>query len=159
MLRLALAKRHTVRSRRIRVVKKLFFKKLNGPFMAVLLLVVQMHLCSPTFRFADGRECATCPTLLHPAVPESASVNSPDQHGDCHDCCSLNSCQDESHAQATLLSQSAPSFAIDIPKSVELPTEWVIETPCTIVHFIGGCPPTGPPLDTSPRGPPFFQVV
>ena len=141
------------------MVKQLFVKKLIGPLMAVLLLGVQMHLCSPTFQYADGRQCETCPTLSHPETPESSSAFLTDGHGDCHDCCVLTSCHDEEPTQSNLLSQSAPSLAIDIPKSVELPTEWVIETPRSIVPFIEGCPPTGPPLDTSPRGPPFIQVV
>lgn len=141
------------------MVKQLFVKKLIGPLMAVLLLGVQMHLCSPTFQYADGRQCETCPTLSHPETSESSSTFLTDGHGDCHDCCVLTSCHDEEPTQSDLLNQSAPSLAIDIPKSVELPTEWVIETPRSIVLFIEGCPPTGPPLDTSPRGPPFFQVV
>ena len=141
------------------MVKQLFVKKLIGPLMAVLLLGVQMHLCSPTFQYADGRQCETCPTLSHPETPESSSAFLTDGHGDCHDCCVLTSCHDEEPTQSDLLSQSAPSMVIDIPKSVELPTGWVVESPRSMVPLIEGCPPTGPPGDTSPRGPPFLQVV
>lgn len=127
--------------------------------MVVLLLGAQMHLCSPTFQYADGRQCETCPTLSHLETPESSHELLTDAHGDCHDCCVLTSCHDVEPTQSDLLSQSAPSLAMVIPKSVELPSGWVVEAPRSIVLFIEGCPPTGPPLDTSPRGPPFFQVV
>jgi len=141
------------------VVKQLPVKKLIGLLMAVLLLGVQLHLCSPTFQFADGRQCETCPTLSHPETPESSGAFLTDGHGDCHDCCALTSCHDDEYTQSDLLSQSAPSLVIDIPKSVELPSEWEVETPLSIALLIEGCPSTGPPLDTSPRGPPFLQVV
>lgn len=157
--RLVAASRHTNESLRFSVVKLLFVKKFIGTLMAVLLLGVQMHLCSPTFQFADGRQCETCPTLSHPETPESSRAFLTDGHGDCHDCCVLTACHDDETPQSDLLAQSAFSLVIDIPKSIELPTGWVVRTPRSTVHFIAGCPPTGPPGDASPRGPPFFQVV
>lgn len=141
------------------MVKQLFVKKLIGPLMAVVLLGVQMHLCSPTFQFADGRPCETCPTLSHPETPDTSPRLLADGHGDCHDCCVLTACHDEESTPSDQLSQSAPNLVIDLPKSVELPPEWVVETPPSNVLFVEGCPPTGPPLDKSPRGPPFLPVV
>lgn len=159
MRRMATAIRHTNESLRFFVVKLLFVKKFIGTLMAVLLLGVQMHLCSPTFQFADGRQCETCPTLSHPETAESSRAFLTDGHGDCHDCCVLTACHDDETPQSDLLAQSAFSLVIDIPKSIELPTGWVVRTSRSTVHFIAGCPPTGPPGDASPRGPPFFQVV
>jgi hypothetical protein len=63
-------------------------------FLSVVLLVAQFVCCQPSFVLPDGSKCAACPVLQHEDQKPDDELASQD-HGDCHDCCTLEACQGE----------------------------------------------------------------
>jgi hypothetical protein len=68
--------------------------RLLSVVLSVVLLAAQFVCCQPSFILPDGSECTTCLTLQELESSKSAGLTDAD-HGDCHDCCTLEACQGE----------------------------------------------------------------
>jgi len=118
--------------------------------LAWLIVLGQFHLCEPSYQFRDGRTCFTCPELSDlPTQLEDGS-----EHNDCHDCCEIRACDDESQQDLAL----ASSFSAEVV--LALPTVFELLLPARLIEFSvpvyqESAPPTGPPGICASRAPPF----
>lgn len=122
-----------------------------------LLMLGQVHLCEGSYQLPNGQACFACPELdrkscgdLKDRAPSFQAL-----HGDCHDCCVLSACDDNSSKSPVLASGWV---AFDIVAC--LPPNLEIAIPCGVlvglkpIH-IASAPITGPPSQKSSRAPPF----
>jgi hypothetical protein len=126
--------------------------------LAMLLVVANLHFCREQFFLPDGALCVTCPTLEHEnAETPSQALKASNDHGDCHDCCTVKPCDDETPddvaAQASslvipiaVLAERAPTLRLPLIELV--PCEYLV---------LAGHPPTGPPIEILGRGPPSIS--
>ncbi|MFZ4507658.1 MAG: hypothetical protein ACOYON_08200 [Fimbriimonas sp.] len=123
-----------------------------------LLVLPQIHWCPPSFRLLDGSPCFTCPSLTQIEAAQDEHQNlASGEHGDCHDCCTLQACEKETKAQPNLIQASL--LFIDIPPTIRIAIIRPPEVETSIPTFKAGCPPTGPPDESASRAPPFSQLV
>lgn len=128
--------------------------------IAIAIFLSPIHLCKTGFFLPNGDNCLACPTLNDSVSDHSdGTVLTTAEHKDCHDCCTLKSCNETGktkNVQATL----AP-----VQMVMAMPTEIVIESfealklPPIKPVFIEGCPSKGPPQACSSRAPPAFRTV
>jgi len=116
-----------------------------------LLAIGQAHLCNASYELPDGQTCLTCPTLedsdQHQETISEAS------HGDCHDCCVLNSCDGQDQKVKASLSGAAFSFDICLPQPLKIDFSALTLTVERQV-YIESAPSTGPPGRQNSRAPP-----
>jgi hypothetical protein len=117
--------------------------------LAWLIVLGQFHLCEPTYQFRDGRTCFTCPDLADAPTELADSV----VHNDCHDCCEIRACDDESPQDLAL----ATSFSADVVLAIPPVFEFLIPTrpiKFSVPVYQESAPPTGPPGICASRAPP-----
>jgi hypothetical protein len=118
--------------------------------LAWLIVLGQFHLCEPTYQFRDGLTCNTCPKLVD--APDDLADGS--VHNDCHDCCEIRACDDESLQDLAL----ATSFSADVVLAIPPVFEFRIPTrpiEFSVPVYQESAPPTGPPGICASRAPPF----
>ena len=132
-----------------------------GFLLILAITFAQVHLCEPSYRFADGNVCKTCPRLtdhsVEVLVPDSADLVS--AHGDCHDCCDLQSCDD--HAKSPQVARNNGSsfeFIVYIVPTFEFRFAKSIVVRPILVH-VESSSSTGPPGTKSSRAPPLTRLV
>jgi len=132
-----------------------------GFLLILAMTFAQIHLCEPSYRFTDGKVCQTCPSLTdHQTevfLPDSADLDS--VHGDCHDCCDLQSCND--HSKTPQVARSVGSIfefiAITVPP-FELGFSKSSGFQSALVHQ-DSSPTTGPPGTNTSRAPPVPRLA
>jgi len=119
------------------------------------LLISLVHACPPEYITAAGTDCTLCLGLDH----EDNATKNISSHGDCHDCCSIKSCDDQDRT----IIKAPGSFQFELvgvfptaPDVVTAPLADFVSSPLT---FDPGRPATGPPREQSSRAPPFFSLV
>ena len=131
-------------------------KQLPARWLMILCLVASLiHFCPPEYITQSGAECSVCAIQQH---DESLSAEAA-PHGDCHDCCSIKSCDDKAPSVAKSNSSLQFEFNILIPLSqveIALP---IVEDGNLHQEFNPATPATGPPLERSSRAPPVFRLV
>lgn len=119
-----------------------------------LLTLAQVHLCDASYVLPSGQTCLECPQLFHEIAPhEDASPELDASHGDCHDCCSIRSCDDHERAAKPSNSVNPVQFLAVLPNELVVFIPDSPEVRCIAVA-IESAPPTGPPSASSPRAPP-----
>lgn len=122
--------------------------------LAILLVLTQVHLCTPEYVLPNGLTCQTCPTL------KDKQTRIADTHGDCHDCCTIDAgCDQDDDNQKVVAApfHFDPPVALPSTLTLEIPTLGNETAPTPILEE--GCPPTGPPRDTASRAPPFSSLA
>lgn len=131
-----------------------------GFLLILAMTFAQVHLCEPSYRFADGKVCQTCPGLTdHQAEAFSGVIDLDSAHGDCHDCCDLQSCDD--HAKSPQVARNNGSsfeFVADIVPTFGLRFSKTTVNRPNLVH-VESSPTTGPPGTKSSRAPPLTRLV
>jgi len=127
-------------------------------FLLISVLVAgQIHLCQATYTLPDGRQCFECLTLDHNSLSESSLADQAltAQHGDCHDCCELQSCDDlgKSIQRATVASSFEFVATLNPLSDLRLAQPG---TMTLISIHVESAPSTGPPSKKSSRAPPSF---
>ena len=134
------------------------FARRGGLWLAgIFFLVAQFHVCVSQFVLPDGEVCRECPELSdHRPLPKHP-VLSAEKHGDCHDCCTVQACDDHSSKSPTAVhSPNLEWFGLVATKElVALPELTIIRA---TAPKLTGCPTTGPPLSASPRAPPASSL-
>lgn len=126
--------------------------------VAMLLIWVlffgQVHLCQAAYELPNGQKCAVCPQLTDPTESEphfeAKAVKS--SHGDCHDCCELDSCED--HGQAEQSKSQASFEFIDVPLPLGQIQFQRFHVNRSRPVYVASAPATGPPSPHSSRAPP-----
>ena len=124
-------------------------------FLILTFLLGQSHLCASEYVLPSGQVCPVCEKLVDsPKLKSSPPGNTlKARHGDCHDCCSIKTCdKDPQPVKADF--KSAPVFAALLPPtfvfvSVATP-EFRAELPPAVELYL----PHGPPTDRPSRAPP-----
>lgn len=138
-------------------------KELGGTLMLVMSLILglNLHFCMPKYELPNGKTCLVCPSLTdsHALTIESntdADISS--SHGDCHDCCKLESCHEDgtSKAQSFL---AGVSFVVDLPTPTLTFVDGIQLPNHATMPFLAGAPSTGPPSTDPSRAPPFFSIA
>lgn len=126
--------------------------------VAMLLIWVlffgQVHLCQASYQLPDGQKCAVCPQLIDTKSPQQRFDTDfvSDSHGDCHDCCELDSCDDHDQAEQ---SKSQPAFEfIDVPIPLKHIQFQRLQITAVRPVYVPSAPATGPPSPHSSRAPP-----
>lgn len=138
-------------------------KELGGTMMLVmsLFLGLNLHFCMPKYELPSGKTCLVCPTLPDSSlltVDEDNEAEIASSHGDCHDCCKLESCHEDgtSKAQSYL---AGVSFAVDLPTPTLIFVAAAHTSSGGSMPFLAGAPTTGPPSTDPSRAPPFFSIA
>jgi hypothetical protein len=117
-------------------------------WISLLLLSVlmpgQFHLCEASYRLPSGKVCAVCPQLVEDETHDIAA-----SHGDCHDCCTIQRCDDSASRNLS----SFTAFDLLLPVRVNLEVARLPEVTC-VANFVESAPATGPPGSQSSRAPP-----
>lgn len=120
-----------------------------------MLLVVQIHICQANYILPGGEVCEVCPKIAACDTSADAYVLTSSDHGDCHDCCQLQACDDSSSVKAPVASAPILSLDLDIPFLPAISIQTVEIETLTTHFFLEGAPPTGPPSPHRSRAPPF----
>jgi hypothetical protein len=131
--------------------------RLFQAFLIALLMSSQLHWCRPGYELPGGETCFTCPSLGH-EIEAVSKVVLQASHGDCHDCCTLNSCDRGDHPQAAKVITNPLSVDICLP----IPFEIVIhdfEVEFYSIPHVETAPAHGPPSFALSRGPPCFALA
>lgn len=134
-------------------------RALRTLFLLLTLLVGQSHLCAHEYVKPSGQICETCLVLddvpkpgIHPGASRLEVA-----HGDCHDCCTIRSCDNDSPT-AEADNKPAPFFPAILPPSL-------IFVPVVATEFRDARRPSvelylphGPPRERSARAPPVSFV-
>lgn len=127
----------------------------NRVFLAALLLLLQVHVCSAEYQLPDGRACSVCATLED---SHDASLSDSD-HGDCHDCCEISACEAADNDAGIRSASPLPTFSLCLTAIVSAPVFALVRVSNDPYGIAESYPPTGPPLLTVSRGPPFFSLA
>jgi len=126
--------------------------------LALVLIVANLHWCREQFFLPDGALCGTCPTLEHKdSLDFERALTATDNHGDCHDCCTIKPCDDETPDD---VAAKASSLTVHVavlsegPKTLPTILLGVVKREYLI---LAGHPPTGPPASIFGRGPPSLS--
>lgn len=131
-------------------------KQLPARWLMTFCLVASLiHFCPPEYITQSGAECSVCAIQQH---DESVSAEST-PHGDCHDCCSIKSCDDKAPSIAKSNSSLQFEFNFLIPLSPLQIAFPIIEEGSEYRDFNPATPATGPPLERPSRAPPVFRLV
>lgn len=125
--------------------------------LIVCCFIGQSHLCQYGFRLPDGTNCEECLTLQDVASP-SMELVSAGEHGDCHDCCVLDSCDDHSKMDAVAASTTYFPTVVDLPTSLPIQHYKRLNVVQPIGVHVDGTPANGPPRRTSSRAPPTNPI-
>lgn len=132
-----------------------------GFLLILAITLAQVHLCESSYRFADGKVCKTCPMLTDHSIEEflSDSAVLESGHGDCHDCCDLQSCDDHAKSPQTArnIGSSLEFIAYFVPTFEFRYSKSVVVRP--ILVYVESSPSTGPPGTKSSRAPPLTRLV
>ncbi len=127
--------------------------------LLLTLLVGQSHLCAHEYVKPSGQVCETCRALDDAPKPgiHPGSSRLQASHGDCHDCCTIRSCDNDSPtAEADF--KPAPSFPAILPPPLVfvlvIATEFRDIRPPSVELYL----PHGPPCERSARAPPVSFV-
>ena len=132
-----------------------------GFLLILAMTFAQVHLCEPSYRFADGKICQTCPSLTdHSVEALQADLSTIEPvHGDCHDCCDLLSCED--HDQTPQVGRTVGSsleFEVCIASTFEFKIS-KLGVPRSVFVHVESTPSTGPPGTNPSRAPPAPQLT
>lgn len=120
-----------------------------------VVAIAQAHLCQASYELPNGQLCQTCPKLDHLdklASPESLQAVGL-FHGDCHDCCRLQPCEDHGKDASTAPSPLSIQVVAIVSERIEFSfATTFVENSCAI--HVESAPSTGPPITTSSRAPP-----
>lgn len=131
------------------------FARRGGLWLAgIFFLVAQFHVCVSQFVLPDGEICRECPELSDRQPLPKQPVLTAEKHGDCHDCCTVQACDDHSSKSPTAIKTSPNLEWSGLLSSVEPFVAPDHVQPHTSAPRLTGCPTTGPPLPSSPRAPP-----
>lgn len=134
-------------------------RRLIAGVLAGLLVFASAHFCVSRFALPSGETCADCPTLADPVVPEILKGEVVTPHGDCHDCCTLEKCEDHDQGRANGSVPPTPEYASDLPsKASTAPATIVVGEWDRIVHTAGH-PAKGPPGAIRSRAPPRLRLA
>ena len=118
-----------------------------------IFLFSQLHICVSNYVTNMGVSCEKC-VQIEPNNDCDATLAS--SHGDCHDCCSLRSCEDGNQAVAKVVSGSSFELVVVLPAQVEVVIYQTFLGAAPAVPFDPSAPTTGPPLSRSSRAPPVI---
>jgi hypothetical protein len=116
-----------------------------------ILLLGQVHLCSTTYVTSAGKACVACDQIR---VTDDCAKSIAQSHGDCHDCCTIQSCEDGNQLVAKVVLASSFQIVAILPPSVEVISYRILSSQVISVPYDPGVPTTGPPLNKSSRAPP-----
>ena len=124
-----------------------------------LLVVAQAHFCAPQFVLPDGSVCTVCIELDHADELPGSDSRIDEAHNDCHDCCSLVTCDEEDQDEpATIPGSSTSIVGILNDQPAALPTI-IPDAPVARTVYVESCPINGPPRQLSSRAPPSLLTV
>ena len=118
--------------------------------LPALLLFAQWHVCASQYVLSSGDICRECLIL-----DDTSSNATEEAHGDCHDCCVIDTCE----ADEDVVKTTPPNFLFAEwrPLQPEVPLLEPL-TPRIAVSVVSRFA-TGPPRSRSSRAPPFFHFA
>ena len=118
------------------------------------VLLAQVHICPPIYITEQGTHCSACAVI---SEPDDCAQIIADPHGDCHDCCSIKSCDDGMTKQLLMLSSVNPwNFPFALPTHSLQVIGPELSSPQGQIEFDPSAPSTGPPRNRSSRAPPLI---
>lgn len=122
--------------------------------VAIVVLLSQAHFCPPEYVTDRGAPCTACATI---SILEEFSQISAEPHGDCHDCCSIKSCDDQASDQ---FATNSNTHQWDVPAAL-LDQDFVNNDRQILfdqkrIEFDPATPSTGPPRHETSRAPPVI---
>lgn len=113
-----------------------------------VLMLGQFHGCPPEWLTANGQACVECVGI----VEDRADLDL--EHGDCHDCCSLKSCEHDDVAanRVAYFPVLDCPVILNSPIEISLPPQFTV--PARAPDRDGEQLPNAPPDDQRLRAPP-----
>jgi hypothetical protein len=128
--------------------------------IAIAIFLSPIHLCKTGFYLPDGESCQACPTLKDSVADhQNEVVFTSAEHKDCHDCCTLKSCNEAGKTKNVQATLSPVQMVAAIPTVIVIQSFEALKLPPVKPVFIEGCPTKGPPQACSSRAPPAFRTV
>ena len=118
-----------------------------------VFLFSQLHICVSNYVTDTGVTCVKC-VQIEPGL--DCDTNLANSHGDCHDCCSLQACEDDNQHTAKIVSYSSVELVAVLPAQFDIASYQAVSEQSVLVPFDPSAPTTGPPLNKSSRAPPVF---
>ena len=129
-------------------------RALRTLFLLWTFLLGQSHLCASEYVLPSGQPCRVCSTLVDPpGVDASPHGTLQAPHGDCHDCCTVKTCDNDPQPVRADI-KSAPVFAAVLLPSLAFVPVVIrasrVELPPAVELYL----PHGPPIERPSRAPP-----
>ena len=130
------------------LLSKRWMKGGLGLLPLFVLMLGQFHGCPPEWLTAKGTACVECLGL------QDDHSELGDEHGDCHDCCSLRSCEHEEVSANRIAFFPALDCLVILEGGIDIPLPPIVTVDAKAPDRDGERLANAPPEDQRLRAPP-----